>query len=58
MSGLSTSNRFIVYYARELGYVDVVNILILVWQINVSNLSFDYSTENEVFRIEVLGISG
>ena len=41
-----------------MGYIDVVIIEILVWQSNVSNLSFEDFTENKVFRIEVLGISG
>lgn len=41
-----------------MGYIDVVIIVILVWQIYVKNLSFFYLTEDKVFRIEVLGISG
>ena len=41
-----------------MGCIDVVVIKILVWQNNVSNLSFDYFTENKVFRIKILGISG
>lgn len=41
-----------------MGYIDVVISEILVWQINVLNLSFNYITENKVFRIEVLGTSG
>jgi NADH:ubiquinone oxidoreductase subunit H len=41
-----------------MGYIDVVIIMILVWQSNVSNLSFVYFTENKVLRIEVLGTSG
>jgi NADH:ubiquinone oxidoreductase subunit H len=41
-----------------MGYIDVVIITILVWQSNVSNLSFVYFTENKVLRIEVLGTSG
>ena len=41
-----------------MGYIDVVIILILVWQIYVSNLSFDYETEDKVFRIKILGILG
>lgn len=58
MSGLFTLNRFSVHCAREVGYIDAVIIKILVWQINVLNSSFNYFTENKVFRIEVLGISG
>jgi hypothetical protein len=41
-----------------LGYVDVVFIKILVWQIYVSSLSLEEFTENKVFRIKVLGIFG
>jgi NADH:ubiquinone oxidoreductase subunit H len=41
-----------------LGYIDVVIIKILVWQIYVLNLSFNNITENKVFRIGILGISG
>lgn len=41
-----------------MGYIDVVIIVILVWQIYVLNLSFNYLTEDKVFRIEVLGTSG
>jgi NADH:ubiquinone oxidoreductase subunit H len=41
-----------------LGCIDVTIIKILVWQNNVSNLSFDYFTENKVFRIKILGILG
>lgn len=41
-----------------MGYIDVVIIKILVWQIYVSNLSFDYLTEDKVFRIKVLGTLG
>ena len=41
-----------------MGYIDAVIILILVWQNYVSNLSFDYFTEDKVLRIEILGISG
>jgi NADH:ubiquinone oxidoreductase subunit H len=41
-----------------MGYIDVIISRILVWQIYVLNLSFNNLTENEVFRIEVLGISG
>ena len=41
-----------------LGHTDVMIITILVWQNNVLNLSFNYFTENKVFRIEVLGTSG
>jgi hypothetical protein len=40
------------------GYIDVVIIKILVWQIYVLNLSFDYITENKVFRIKILGVLG
>lgn len=41
-----------------MGYIDVIISEILVWQINVSNLSFVYLTENKVFRIKILGILG
>jgi len=41
-----------------LGYIDVIIIKILVWQIYVLNLSFNYFTENKVFRIKILGILG
>lgn len=41
-----------------MGYIDVTIIWILVWQINVLNLSFNYFTENKVFRIKILGILG
>jgi hypothetical protein len=41
-----------------MGYIDVIIRWILVWQNNVLNLSFNYITENKVFRIEILGISG
>jgi len=58
MSDLFTLNRFIVYYARLVGYIDVVIILILVWQIYVLNLSFNYITENKVYRIKALGALG
>lgn len=58
MSGLFTLNRVLVYCARRVGYIDVIIIEILVWQIYVSNLSFDYFTENKVSRIKILGILG
>ena len=58
MSGLFTLNRFLVYCAREVGYIDAIIIKILVWQINVLNLSLNYFTENKVFRIKILGILG
>ena len=41
-----------------MGCTDVTIIKILVWQNNVSNSSFDYFTENKVFRIKILGILG
>lgn len=41
-----------------MGCIDVTIIKILVWQNNVSNSSFDYFTENKVFRIKILGILG
>lgn len=41
-----------------MGYIDVIIIKILVWQINVLNLSFNYLTENKVFRIKALGALG
>ena len=41
-----------------MGCIDVTIIKILVWQNNVPNLSFDYFTENKVFRIKILGILG
>jgi hypothetical protein len=43
---------------ERLGHIDVMFIKILVWQINVLNLSFNYITENKVFRIKILGILG
>jgi len=41
-----------------LGCIDVAISTILVWQIYVLNLSFNYITENKVFRIGILGIPG
>ena len=58
MSGLFTLNRFLVYCARKVGHIDAIIIEILVWQIYVSNLSFDYFTENKVYRMKILGILG
>jgi len=40
------------------GYTDVIISRILVWQNYVLNLSFNYFTENKVFRIEALGALG
>jgi len=41
-----------------LGCIDVVIREILVWQNYVLNLSFNYFTEEKVFRIKILGILG
>ena len=41
-----------------MGYIDVIIIKILVWQIYVLNSSFNYFTENKVFWIKILGILG
>jgi len=41
-----------------LGCIDVTISKILVWQNNVLNLSFNYLTENKVYRIKILGVSG
>lgn len=41
-----------------MGYIDVTISEILVWQSNVLNLSFNYFTENKVFRIKTLGVFG
>jgi NADH:ubiquinone oxidoreductase subunit H len=41
-----------------LGCIDVTIIRILVWQIYVLNLSFNYITKDKVFRIKILGILG
>lgn len=43
---------------QKLGYTDAIIIKILVWQSNVLNPSFNYFTENKVFRIKILGILG
>ena len=43
---------------QKLGYIDVIIIKILVWQIYVLNSSFNYFTENKVFWIKILGILG
>jgi NADH:ubiquinone oxidoreductase subunit H len=40
------------------GCTDVTIIEILVWQNNVLNSSFNYFTENKVFRIKALGALG
>ena len=58
MSGLFTLNRLISLLCQKLGYTDAIIIKILVWQNNVSNLSFAYFTENKVFRIRVSGTLG
>jgi len=41
-----------------MGRIDVTVIKILVWQIYVLNLSFNYITENKVYRIKALGALG
>lgn len=41
-----------------MGCIDVVIREILVWQNYVLNLSFNYFTEEKVFRIKILGILG